>query len=295
MEARSLPAPGPKEGSALKTNVDLRIGRITRFASLAASLALAAGCSSSSLRQVDLYKSGRDMVSLQYQIRNGKAAPQGYAHPGTLTEGQVDRILAAIGVEEYSFFSWRSQGPLFTDDDRARLAPWIADALRKATPDQWVRFSVSGTKKFLVLTTPHLSDGICFVKDGKFHLVLGNINFEVLESTDRKAEPYGLDPRDRIDFPHERLTVLAGVGVGAGAAPPPVIPGDRWLGQERRNWLVFDLHRNADATPSPTIDSPRPSSGDAAERLKRLKDLREQGLITAEEYEKKRLEIVQGL
>lgn|GEM_PF-1380370 len=271
----------------MKTTVDLSLRRLARFGSLAASLALAVGCRSS-LRQVDLHKSGRDTVSLQYRTQNGREAPQGYSHPGTLTEGQVDRILASVGVEEYSLFAWRDRGPLFTDDERATLAPWIADALRKATADQWVRFSVSGRKKGLVLTTPQLSDGICFVKDGKFNLVLGNINFEALESTDRKAEPYSLDPRDRIEFPHVRLTVLA----GAGAAPPPVIPGDRWFGQERRNWLTFNL--GAFLSP-PTTDSPRPASGDAAERLKRLKDLREQGLITAEEYEKKRLEIVQGL
>lgn len=272
----------------MKTIVHLSLRRVARLGSLAASLALAVGCSSS-LKQVDLYKSGRDTVSLQSRTQDGRAAPQGYSHPGTLTVGQVDRILAVVGVEEYSLFAWRERGPLFTDDERATLAPWITDALRQATADQWVRFSVTGRRKGLVLTTPHFSDGICFVKDGKFNLVLGNINFEALESTDRKAEPYGLDPRDRIEFPHERLTVPA----GAGAAPPPVIPGDRWFGQERRNWLVFNP--GAFLSPPATSISPRPAAGDAAERLKRLKDLREQGLITAEEYEKKRLEIVQGL
>ena len=292
----------------MNTTVHLRLRRLARTAPLAASLVLAVGCASTT-PQVVLYKNGPNGVSLQSRTKDGGMAPQGYSHPAALSEGQIDRMLAAVGVEEYSFFNWRSQGPLFTDEQRAMLAPWFVNALRKATPDQWVRFSVYGSTKLLVLTTPHLSDGICFVKDGKFNLVLGNINFEFEEALNVKPMPYGLDPRDRIDFPNERLTVVGGPGV----APPPLVKGDKWFGKERSNWLQFDLAAFASGpaeierpkvvvapppaagTARPAPAPPAPVSPDAADRLKKLKDLRDQGLITAEEYDKKRHEIIQGL
>jgi hypothetical protein len=291
---------GAEKGNILKTSVHLRLRRLALAASLATSLATAAGCGSS-LKQVDLYKNGRDKVFLESQVRSGGAAPQGYAHPAAFTEAQVDRMLAAVGVEEYSYFSWRSQGPLFTPDGRATLAPWITNALKRASPDQWVRFSSNQRKAGLVGSAPSLSDGICFVKDGTFNLVLGNINFEPLDAVTPQPVPYALDPRDRFEFPAQRLSVAA----GAGAAPPPYVPGDRWLGKGRVNWIVFDPaafvstpagQEPAKASaPPPPAAAPAPAPGDPAERLKRLQDLRDKGLITPEEYEKKRQEILRGL
>ena len=272
---------------------------------LAAALALAAGCSSNVV-QVNLHKNESASVSLQSRAQDGKAPSQGYAHPATLTEGEVGRILAAVGVEEHLFFAWRNRGPLFfSDRERGQLATWIADGLRKANADQWVRFSVLQPSKALLGTAAQFSDGICFVKDGKLNLVIGNIQFEPAHASTQTTEPYRLDPRDLFDIPDMLLSILA--GAGPGAAPPPVTPGDKWLGKPRCNWLVFDLKTflsapiegarpGATAAPAPATASPaQPPAGDPAERLKRLKDLRDQGLITAEEYDRKRQEIVQGL
>ena len=51
------------------------------------------------------------------------------------------------------------------------------------------------------------------------------------------------------------------------------------------------------ATPAASVAAPAPASApaDPAERLLKLKDLFDRGLITADEYEKKRQEILKGL
>lgn len=320
----------------MKSHTHRQLRRFAAPGFLSAVLLAATGCGST-LRQIDLDKSGPVRVSLRYVVEGGHPRPQGYGHPARLAPEEVKKMLGAVGFEEYSYLKWRDQGPLFNEDEILLLAPKLAEGLQKATADQWVYFSVSGMHNYLVFSSGHLSDGICFVKDGKFNLVLGNIRFTTSEQTGGVSEPSRIDPRDLKTFDYARLTVNK--GSGPGVAPPPVVPGDRWFGTERLNWLVFDLATflvrapeqppttaapaaapvtapaAAAATPSapapvaaptavpatapaaataPGAAVPSPSL-DPGERLIRLKDLRDRGLITADEYEKKRQEILKGL
>lgn len=275
------------------------LGRFTLSGSLAGALLAAGGCGST-LRQIDLYKSDSEQVSLREFVEGGSARPQGYSHPALLAPEKIKSMLAAVGFEEFAYFAWHDKGPLFTEDEVSQLAPKLSEGLRKANTDKWVYFSVSGMRSWLGFSTARLSDGICFVKDGKFNLVFGNISFPLTEMNSGIAEPSRIDPRDVKTLESVRLTAKAS---GFLVAPPPVVPGDRWLGSQRRNWLVFDLaslsapavERPPNAA-SPAARAPEPSvPRDPAERLRQLNDLRDRGLITADEYEKKRQEILKGL
>jgi hypothetical protein len=292
---------------------------------LAGALALFAACGPT-LKQVTLQQKDSEHVFLQSLVeKDGQVVPQHYDHPATLTAAQVDAMLAAIRFEEHMFFAWRDRGPLFIDEERAKLAPWLADALQKATPDQWVHFAVTGMKRDLLFKTKHLTDGVCFVKDGKLHLVIANINFEMI---DPEKDFYRLDPRDRVVLNALRLKPDPAKGLEL----PPIIKGDKWLDTERRNWLLIDTQKFAAVTPAPaptptaapapTVPPPEPPAvtppatapaapqvapptatpapdaslrPDVIERLKKLKELYDLGLITKEEYDKKRQEILQGL
>jgi hypothetical protein len=279
-------------------------------------LLAASGCSSAT-REIPVYSQGQALVSLRSFRNAGPGPALRYDHPALLSSEQVAKILAAVGVEEFSFFKWRDGGALLVAEDVAQLAPRLTDGLRKAGPDQWVFFSVRNVPRSLTFGAVRFSDGIAFVKDGKLNLVFGNIGY--VENVD--TVPSRTDPRDAITSESVRLTAKAPDVLGAA---PPLVRGDRWLGHERTNWLVFDLAAAAvpappeavattpvaapAATPPPAVAAPAAPARDPAaasapaatpqdpeERLRKLKDLRDKGLITPEEYEKKRQEILKGL
>jgi hypothetical protein len=251
------------------------------------------------------------VVSLRTFKKSGARAGLRYDHPATLSSERVATVLAAVEVEEFSLFKWRNEGALLVAEDVAKLAPRLTEGLRKATPDQWVYFSVRNVPRAFTLGAVRFSDGIAFVKDGKLNLVFDNIGY--VENVD--IQPSRLDPRDATTSASLRLAAKAPDALGAA---PPLVPGDRWLGHERTNWLVFDLAPAAEpasrspavATTPPTVVVPAaeapagaaaapsaqpPAAQDPEERLRRLKDLRDKGLITPEEYETKRQEILKGL
>ena len=270
--------------------------RLTASGLFSGLLLSAAGCSSIT-REIPVYSQGQVVVSLRSFKKAGSGAGLRYDHPATLSSERMEKILAAVGVEEHAFFAWREEGALLAGEDVAQLAPKLADGLGKARADQWVYFSVRNTPKRMTFGAVRFSDGIAFVTEGKLNLVFDNIAY--VENVD--TAPSRMDPRDAKTSENVRLTVKAPEVRGG---PPALVPGDRWLGSERRNWLVFDLASTSFAAPpeqprsaaAPVPAAPEPSaSPDPAERLRRLKDLLDRGLITADEYEKKRQEILNGL
>ncbi len=290
--------------------------------SLLAGLMLAGGGCASTVGQVDLYKGPPVQVSLRYDVEGGRPVPKGYSHPASLTASEVEKVLGAVGFEKLSVLTWSDKGPLFSAGEIAQLAPKLAEGLRKATADQWVYFSVTGERGSTSSATPRFTDGICFVENGRLNLVLGNIFFDTAEKYVTSSEPSTIDPRDLRAFEDVRLTAK---GLGPAVAPPPLVPGDRWLGRARSNWLVYDLaaflapapeapRAVAAPTPPPAAAAPAaaaspapmaapappappapPAALDPAERLQRLKDLLDRGLITPEEYQAKRQEILKSL
>jgi hypothetical protein len=272
------------------------LGRFTMSGFLLGVLLGGAACRST-FHEIPLYKDGPVRVSLRSSAKAGGGSPTRYEHPATLSSERVEKILAAVGVEEHAFFAWREEGALLAGEDVAQLAPKVADGLGKARADQWVYFSVRNTPKRMTFGAVRFSDGIAFVTEGKLNLVFDNIAY--VENVD--TAPSRMDPRDAKTSENVRLTAKAPEVRGG---PPALVPGDRWLGSERRNWLVFDLASTSFAAPpeqprsaaAPGPAAPEPSaSPDPAERLRRLKDLLDRGLITADEYEKKRQEILNGL
>src|ERR1035441_4317388 len=140
-----LVSTGRRGRMSLKSQARQRLGRLAGSSFLSGGLLAAAGCAST-LRQIDLYKSGSVQVSLREVVESGHSRPQGYGHPASLAPEKVRSMLGAVGFEEFAYFAWHDKGPLFTEDELSQLAPKLAEGLQKATADQWVYFSVSGMR-----------------------------------------------------------------------------------------------------------------------------------------------------
>ena len=262
-----------------------------KMRSLIVFLLLAILCTScaAKIKNVVIEDDDPEHIWLQYMVdKDDQIMKQGFAHPAQIAPERMRDMLSELAYEEYNFMAWRKAGPVFSEREASRLATALTEALAQATADQWVHFAVTDMKQELLFKTKHLTDGICYVKDNKLNIVLGNMNLELIN---QDRDLYRADPRDRVYTDSKRLALKPDQGIDA----PPIVPGDKWLEKARRNWVRIDL-----ATFAPTVSAeeatptPEPVK-DTAARLQELKDLLDKGLITQEEYEQKRKEILGDL
>lgn len=246
---------------------------------------LCASCATK-IKNVVITDDNPEHIWLQYAVdQNEQTIPQGFAHPAKLAPEQLQAMLKELAYEEFSFMSWHKAGPVFSDRETVRLATALSEALAQATADQWVHFAITDMKQQLLFKTRHLTDGICYIKNNRLNIVLGNMNLELI-NPDRDL--YRADPRNKIYTDSIRLTLKPEQGITA----PPIVEGDKWLGKPRRNWVQIEL---TTFTIAPVVEQAEPTpppAKDNAERLRELKKLYDDGLITEEEYEQKRKDIL---
>ena len=148
--------------------------------------------------------------------------------------------------------------------------------------------------------------GRAFHSDGKLHLIVGDL-WRSAVSPDFHRSPVAPREIDRRLYPQlpgmrAKETVHEGLGFETG----PGIQLFALNARTRQDWLVLDVA--ALATPTARTQSEGASTPDrdkvapapekattAEERLSRLKRLHERGLITDEEYARKRKEIIDQL
>ncbi len=292
-------------------NADTHIRGARRVAAIAVLLILPviAACSKAGFQTSDVYRKGKDAIVVTWETdANGRVVPRGFTHPATIEPAKLAAILADLTYSEHSFFKWRERGRVFDEDEVKKLAKSMAKALATCNADQWVGFEVTSYKRDLVFKSRKLTSGWAWVKDETLHLVLGNFNFEL----SNEDQPNTGDPRARYSLGTYRLDP------GPHNAPPPLVADDPFLKKEHTNWTVVALanwaprprvdedddEAEAATTPPPAVaptPAPTPAPAEPAppaetrsveERLLELKALLDKGLITPEEYEKKRAEIL---
>ena len=119
--------------------------------------------------------------------------------------------------------------------------------------------------------------------------------------TDRRviAVARGTVSRTCVSWNHEQITAI---GTGKGLLKSSLdftVPGDQFIGKGIAKADAQRFRRAVEqrlvASKNQPSGSSSPSSGDARNRLEELTSLREAGLITQDEYDSKRLEVVQTL
>ncbi|MDP8257296.1 MAG: SHOCT domain-containing protein [Candidatus Alcyoniella australis] len=249
------------------------------------------GCSKAGPRYDEVFSSGQAFVKLCHDVDKLEAiVPLGMEHPYEIDAEHLAFVLEQVTFQEYGFLKWRDRGRLFYDEEVAELAQPLSQALAQAGPDQVIVFRSSARKRDLLLPTNRLTSGMLFHSGGELQLVIGNLNWEQI---DPDAEYYQDDPRERTLLTPYRLVV------DELMTRPPVDKNERLLKREHNNWLQFDVQALlALAQPEEEPASPVvvvPVAPNVEQRLQTLKELYEQELITQEEYEQKRQEILDEL
>ena len=194
-------------------------------------------------------------------------------HPRAVTAEEMDRVLVSINYLQPGMFAVGSRKgevePLFSELDRKLIAGPLAQALSQAGTDEWVDFSVTTFHGPNLLGNFLQTDGVLFQKDGKLNIALRNIA--------AKTEPgQTLATFDPTRGYRSTIKLTA---------------GDR---QELKadNWIVLDLNNLPEIAPAPGA-APPPAT--VKERLLQLDELKKAGLVTEEEYQQKRAEILKDL
>jgi hypothetical protein len=254
---------------------------------------------------VTIWTDGDQFVQLAPQdtLANGSPAAAN-THPVTLDPNDVVAALTKIRIrrsdETYHLFDTKTA---------RRLATPLSKALSRAAPNQDALFAVlMWIKGEMLGSTDVTVAGRAFFLDGRLHVVIGDLHRSAVapeffrtpnasRKIDRRVHPHVPGQRAKETRYDDDAQFETAPGVGLFDEN----------GKQRGDWLVLDVAALAKKSPpSATVDEPstapatsQPAQSTAApsleERLLRLKRLREQNLLSDDEYTRKRREILDQL
>lgn len=223
------------------------------------------------------------------RLVEAEPAAEALAHPVSISALALQERLAELRLVPEGEDDGSS---LFTEGELEDISEPIARGLEEAQPDQEVAFAVTGRHGRLgIVAAPTATTGRVFVQDGRLELILGQARAEFLG----RLRVAGIEP----EFLPGRRAARVETGWRVNCAPAGGI-------QRRADWCSFPLSSvtsmgespDAIVPPPAMMPAPAPKAAiptGAVERLRTLKELLDEGLITPEDYETKKQEILDQL
>lgn len=225
----------------------------------------------------------------------------GYTHPFFLSPEDWKVILKSVRVQKQTqgflfFKTTEPVEPAFTDDEIEYLSTVLSRVFQQAPPDARVVFALTRHPR---TDLTEVTSGGWYVNGPSLHMVLANYRYAVTMSTVREIlwqDPMWSEAGPFYDLvPGEHETVREEEGSSRGLLSP-TLPT---LSIEYKQLLVAEsvASPTAQKNPPPGQLSPLPSQTSPStlpleERLQTLKRLKEQGLITDEEYRTKKQQLL---
>ena len=280
----------------------------------------------------DLWKSGANLyIRLTDQDQSKKDVTPPNQHPVQLDSNQVASALGGIQAwSGGGFFKKKQRKTLFSLQQSRLLGQYIATGLSKARPDQDIVFVLARSeKKYLVIQNTGYTGGRVFYLDGKLHLIIGDYDHEGDRFKETVERSHGVTDTKQY-FRHGRRAKSVGFkgSIVGMAGVEPHVDGKK----TRRDWIEIDLEQAASvylaqkaeqATQEPVTSEAmqaeaarmarerremrlelakmrkemKSSNGGSSpqtieQRLLTLQELRDKELISAEEYQQKREQIL---
>lgn len=231
----------------------------------------------------------REFTRIELVPREAGSEPN--QHPATLQADALRQLLGQIRFVDRN----GAQQALFAAGELADLAAPLAQALGRAGPGDDVLLLSSSRRDGGVLVAPSAVTARLFVQGGSLQFIVRDARFEFFDAY------RGTQAAPRFAF-GSRAAAGATTLQSAGATNP------------RSDWLSIPMPLAAPQTgaapaaapaPAPAVQAAPPAAArkaldaaavdDIERRLETLKRLREKGLITEDEYQQKRREILQLL
>ncbi|HZC81724.1 MAG TPA: SHOCT domain-containing protein [Nitrospiraceae bacterium] len=223
-----------------------------------------------------------------------------FSHPLHLSPAEWTRLLSSIRIQSRKdsvYFTLAMDPPTeaFAPEEIGYLSHTLSDIFAKAAPDEWVSFGMS---RVLPSGVNEITTGGLFVTGPRLHLILANYRHSVSKSAVREqlrtaplrtqAAPF----YEVVEGEHQTVVRDAGLfqRLLRSAGPEIVIEYEALLAA-RPIVGAPSLAPTLPPVASPTESSRLPVAT-IEERLQDLKRLRDQGLITEEEYRQKKKEVL---
>jgi putative oligomerization/nucleic acid binding protein len=223
-----------------------------------------------------------------------------FSHPLRLSPAEWARLLSSIRIQSHKdsvIFTPANDPPTeaFAPEEISYLSRTLSDTFAKAAPDEWVSF---GMNRVLPSGVNEVTTGGLFVTGPRLHLILANYRHSVTKSAVRErlrtaplrtlAAPF----YEVVEGEYQNVVRDAGLfqRLLHGAGPEIIIEFQALLAA-RPIVSPPSLTPALPSATSPTESSSLPVEA-IEERLQELKRLRDQGLITEEEYRQKKKEVL---
>jgi len=243
---------------------------------------------------------------VRLEPRDQRSAPAN-EHPVQVSASVLTGVLATLSVTEDE----QTQS-VFNPDESAQLGDALSRALAQATPEQDVTFRIVGTNPLAgKVKSVRVNSGRVFQQGGKLNVIFGDVHAKM-----KKKTLYG---QVEEDFSKPRPASRSSSKKHDWIL---VLPQGAELQPSRDDWVAFESSQLATvAAQTPAVPAAAPSTGapvlstpsagaiapppatpsalspeaDMERRLRTLKDLHDQGLITDEAYRAKIEEILSAL
>jgi hypothetical protein len=231
-----------------------------------------------------IHKDSLFELHLQRTIgKDRKPVDAGYQHPLSLSPEEMNRLLKSIqiryrpGIFQRLFSEPHPETEqAFSDEEIQRMSIGISKALATATSADRINFQLKHPRGIF---TPGLTTGAIYVKEDRLIIILGNYQYASPAGTDNRYERLAdpLDPQDG-----QTVTIIPGV------FQEPFRTERRSL---KNRGLSIDYKALLASQPEHQAQMPDIPPG-LEEKLNTLKRLRDQELITEEEYQEKKKELL---
>jgi len=215
-------------------------------------------------------------VRLEPQLHNGRPEDRSFTHPVTLSPRDWEQILSLIRVKPRAVLPFSTTKaepePAFRQSELHYLAEQLADTFTKAGSRDWIVF---------YLGLPHetgateITSGAFFAEEKRIHVLFANF-------------------RHLITIPAVARQLKENPLHVAGALVYEVVPGRSLTVLAENRWALSKppLARVVEVTIN---EIPRGEETGLEAKLRTLKHLREEGLISEDEYQRKREELLKAL
>ena len=278
-----------------------------------------------------MYRSGLNLY-IRLADQDSGAIPN--QHPVTLDGAAVADALSIIQVWEKNWFKPNEAERVFSTEQARLLGQYISLGLAKATPGQDIVFALSRTDKGFLSVIRELSytSGRAFYANGKLNVIIGEYR-RLPDKFQERANASSGAGEIKYFFAHGKrtspsdfkLAVVSGAGIeahtmnggkrpdwfeidvkqaaaevaaraaqqkqGAGGAESEAMRQEAARqAQERREMRLemARMRRDMEQGAATSTESPE-------QRLKTLEELQKKGMITDEEYARKREEILKDI
>ncbi len=241
-------------------------------------------------------------------VEQEKGAPPN-AQPVRLEATELTTALASIRINTDRVDPDNPQGrQLFTDENLKFASLALADAFSRAGPREDVALRLAqlrSTDLLPMLRESHITAARMFYLDDRLHVILGKID-------ERPEHSFATDgtPTPKIDYSISDSARFYADEIGSrnhvrSVDWSPRLPnGVRFHNSERHDWVEIDLGAfiasnslPATTTPSPSgravpVSTSEETTNNIEKRLRELRHLHEEGLISDELYQEKTRELV---